>query len=612
MCGIVGYVGNQSVVPVLLQGLEHLEYRGYDSAGIACLNSHRSSLHVVKEKGKISALKSSLNGFLSESSIGIGHTRWATHGEPSKKNAHPHTGARGRIAIVHNGIVENYEPLKTELKRKGIRFKSETDTEVIAHLIEQYDSGNLAHAVRRATKRLDGFFAFVAMSRSEPDRLVAVKRSNPLVIGIGEGEHFVASDVSAILPYTKRVIYLEDDELVEMGRDFIKISNLRNNRTVRKKISQIDWNIDQAKKGGFPHFMLKEIHEQPRVLEEMLKERVRDSGLIDFDTLGPKMKNFLKRTKRIFFVSCGTAYHAGLVGQYMVEAYARMPTDAVVSSEFRYVDPIVGKDDLVVLITQSGETADTLAAMREAKSKGAKTLAIVNVVGSTIARESDAVIYTHAGPEIGVASTKAYLAQLFTLALFSFFLGFLKKQISRNKLTALLREASTLPNKSKEVLRHSSLLDTVAKALYKKRNFLYLGRGYNFPNALEGALKLKEITYAHAHGYAAGEMKHGPIALIDETQPVVCLVPASRTHAKMHSNIEEIHARRGIIISIATAGDRATQKLSRHTFWIPKTLEVFSPLLTVIPLQLLAYKIAVLNDRDVDQPRNLAKSVTVE
>jgi glutamine---fructose-6-phosphate transaminase (isomerizing) len=612
MCGIIGYIGEREATPVLIQGLERLEYRGYDSSGIACIDPDHAKLLVFKAKGKIADLKVLLKGFRSSSSIGIGHTRWATHGQPSSKNAHPHVGSKGKVAVVHNGIVENYGALKKSLSSKGVRFKSETDTEVIAQLVERYDHGDLLSAVRRAANELEGFFAFVSISRNEPHRLVAFKRSNPLVIGVGKNEHFIASDVSAIVPYTKRVIYLDDDELVELESNRIRVTNLKRKSPIRKKVTQVKWNVDQAQKGGYPHFMLKEIHEQAYVAGEVLLKYVSRSNEIRIDTFSTKINRFLKQIKKVFFVSCGTAYHAGLVGQYMVEENARIPTDAIVASEFRYADPIVGKRDLVVLITQSGETADTLAALREAKTKGALTLAIVNVVGSTIAREADCVMYTHAGPEIGVASTKAYTAQLLTLALLSFHLGQMHKWLSKKKLKERISELLDLPHQIKHVLEYEEKINPIVRALYQNRNFLYLGRGYNFPNALEGALKLKEITYAHAHGYAAGEMKHGPIALIDETQPVVCLAPASKTYSKMLSNIEEINARNGIIVSVASQGDRVIKKLSRYVIEIPRVSEFFSPILTAIPLQIFAYKIAVLNGRDVDKPRNLAKSVTVE
>ncbi len=615
MCGIVGYIGYREAIPVLIKGLEHLEYRGYDSAGVACLNS-KSRIFITKEKGKLSELKASLNGDATGMFLGIGHTRWATHGEPSRANAHPHMDSRRQIVLVHNGIIENHAPLKEELLKNGFSFSSKTDTEVAANLIgSYYQNGNLLQAVQRAVKRLHGFFSFVVFAKDEPDKIVVFKRSNPIVIGLGENENFVASDVSALLPYTRNVLYLEDDQYAILSREGVELLSLDGKRLARKP-QRIDWDISKAQKGGFPHFMLKEIYEQPSVVKTILETRLKNNK-ISFDSISPATEKKLKRIKKIHFVSCGTAYHAGLVGNYMMGECLGLPCEATVSSEFRYEDPVVGREDLVVLITQSGETADTLAALREAKKKKAMTLAIVNVVGSTIAREADFVIYTHAGPEIGVASTKAYLAQLVVIALFSIFLGSLhplrKKDFTRQKIQNLLKMLPKLPNQIAEVLKQKKQIEKCAKDLHQNKNFLYLGRGYNFPNALEGALKLKEITYAHAHGYPAGEMKHGPIALIDSNQPVICICPKkSKTYDKMMSNIEEIRARKGIIISIATKGDENVAKLSKYTFFFPDTEEMFSPILTAVPLQFFAYLIAVLNDRDVDQPRNLAKSVTVE
>lgn len=615
MCGIVGYIGHREVIPVLIKGLEHLEYRGYDSAGVACLNS-RSHIFLAKEKGKLSELKASLNGAANNMHLGIGHTRWATHGEPSQENAHPHQDSRRQIVLVHNGIVENYAVLKKELIKKGFSFKSKTDTEVAANLIgSYYKKGHLLEAVQQAVKRLHGFFAFVVFAKDEPDKIVVFKRSNPIVIGLGKNENFVASDVSALLSYTRDVIYLEDDQYAILSREGVELLNIDGKRLM-KKPQKVDWDISQAQKSGFPHFMLKEIYEQPSVVKTILETRLRGNK-IHFDSIKPIIQKRLNKIKKIHFVSCGTAYHAGLVGNYMMGECLALPCEATVSSEFRYEDPVVDEEDLVIFITQSGETADTLAALREAKKKKALTLAIVNVVGSTIAREADFVIYTHAGPEIGVASTKAYLAQLVALALFSIYLGsahpLRRKDFTRKKIQSLLKLLSKLPHQIAEVLKQKKEIERCAKDLYQKKNFLYLGRGYNFPNALEGALKLKEITYAHAHGYPAGEMKHGPIALIDSSQPVICICPKnSKTYDKMISNIEEIRARKGIIISIATKNDENVRNLSKYTFVTPNTEEILSPILTAVPLQLFAYLIAVLNDRDVDQPRNLAKSVTVE
>ncbi|MFA7255840.1 MAG: glutamine--fructose-6-phosphate transaminase (isomerizing) [Candidatus Omnitrophota bacterium] len=614
MCGIVGYVGYRNAVPVLVQGLERLEYRGYDSAGIACVDPQKGGLCVVKEKGKLGVLKEKLGDFKIEAHIGIGHTRWATHGEPSRANAHPHVDAAGKIALVHNGILENYAAVKSALQKKKVRFLSQTDTEVGVNLIGAYyrKSQKLFDAVKRAVGELHGFFAFVLFSKDDPDTLIAYKRSNPLVIGLGQGENFVASDVTALLPYTRQVIYLEDEDLAVITAKGISIYSLKTKSWVKRYPTTVHWDVSQAQKQGFPHFMLKEMYEQPEVLKSILTKRIQKKGEIFFDTLNKKFQKRLRKIERVSMISCGTAYHAGLVGSIAVEQYPRLPCHTQVSSEFRYGNPILDSRDLVVLITQSGETADTLAALREARAKGAVTLAVVNVVGSTIAREADAVIYTHAGPEIGVASTKAYIAQLATLLLLAFYMAKIRKTISAAELKILLREFKKMPEHCAKVLKEIKRFERCAQKHYTRRNFLYLGRGCNYPTALEGALKLKEISYAHAHGYAAGEMKHGPIALIDHEQPVICIAPDSLTYDKMISNIQEIRARDGIVISIGTEGRKDLKKMSDDFFEIPRVPEILSPLLTAIPLQFFAYKIAVLNGRDVDQPRNLAKSVTVE
>ncbi len=613
MCGIIGYIGQRNAVSILIQGLEHLEYRGYDSAGIACFDGHRKRVEVVKEKGKLAELKRRLTGRDLQSKIGIGHTRWATHGEPSRTNAHPHLDNRGRIALIHNGIVENYAALKEELQAKGYRFRSQTDTEIIVNLISEYArTMSLSAALVRAVKRMEGYFAFVLLSREEPDTLYAFKRSNPLVLGFGRDEIFVASDVSALLPYTNRVLYLEDDEYVVMKAGKADIFSLKKNRPVRRAPIKIQWTVAEAQKGGYAHYMLKEIFEQPRVLEEIIQKHIGKNAQIIFEGLGKKEDTQLRRIKKIYTVSCGTAYHAGLVGQYMLEKCVRIPVESCISSEFRYEDPVLGPEDLVILITQSGETADTLAALKIAKQKHALTLAIVNVVGSTIAREADLVIYTHAGPEIGVASTKAYTAQLATLICLAFYLAVLKRCIREKELKSLLAEFRKLPAACSKVLDQFKTISDCARKHYRRPNFLYIGRGYHYPTALEGALKLKEISYAHAHGYAAGELKHGPIALIDQDQPVICIAPAANTYVKMISNIQEIKARDGIVIAIGTEGDNKLAEQADDFFMIPKCSEIFSPVLAVIPLQLFAYEISVMNGRDVDQPRNLAKSVTVE
>lgn len=614
MCGIIGYVGYRNTVPVLIQGLEQLEYRGYDSAGIACLNHRKDSFFLVKEKGKLGALKEKIGDFEVDAHVGIGHTRWATHGEPSRANAHPHTDAAKRIALVHNGIIENYAPLKIALQKKGIRFESQTDTEVAAKLIGTYyrKKGKLFDAVRQAIDELHGFFAFVLISRDDPETLIAYKRSNPLVIGLGQGENFIASDVTALLPYTRQVIYLEDEDLVTITSKAVSIYSLKTKSWVKREPTMVHWNIAQAQKQGYPHFMLKEMNEQPEVLKTILSKRLSKKGDIYFDTLNGNFQRQLRKVQQVHMVSCGTAYHAGLVGGIAIEQFAKISCRTQVSSEFRYGGPILGRKDLVVLITQSGETADTLAALREAKEKGAATLAIVNVVGSTIAREADAVIYTHAGPEIGVASTKAYTAQLATLLLLAFYMAKLRKKILPKDLQRILRAFKRMPEYCTKVLREGKKFENCAQKHCSRRNFLYLGRGCNYPTALEGALKLKEISYAHAHGYAAGEMKHGPIALIDHEQPVICIAPESYTFEKMISNIQEIRARDGIVIAIGSEGHKDLEKMADSFFSIPKVPEILSPMLTVIPLQFFAYRMAVLNGRDVDQPRNLAKSVTVE
>jgi glucosamine--fructose-6-phosphate aminotransferase (isomerizing) len=616
MCGIVGYVGEKKALPILLEGLSHLEYRGYDSAGVACLDLKGARLLIQKEKGKLQILRKKAERLGWSSSMGIGHTRWATHGEPSRENAHPHTDCRKELALVHNGIIENYEELRHKLSRKGHRFRSQTDTEVLVHLIEEYDRGDLLAALRRALKEVRGYFAFVLMSVKEPEKLYVFKRSNPLVIGLGKGENFVASDVPALLPYTREVLFLNDDEYGVVARNRVDLYSLANHRLLKRKASRIDWSVAEAQKGGYPHYMLKEIYEQPKVVQTILETRLHGEGIV-FDSITPKIKARLKKIRKIHFVSCGTAYHASLVGNYMIGECLSLPTEATVSSEFRYEDPAVDKGDLVILITQSGETADTLAALREAKGKGAYTLAIVNVVGSTVAREADCVIYTHAGPEIGVASTKAYLAQLTVTALLALYLGRIhpkrRKELTPEKIRRIIKDLRRLPGQLEQTLKQEAEVEKCARSLRENKNFLFLGRGYNFPTALEGALKLKEISYAHAHGYPAGEMKHGPIALIDSKQPVICICPKrSKTYEKMVSNIEEIKARKGIIISIATKGDQSVSRLSHTSFSVPETEEMLSPILTTVPLQLFAYKMAVLNDRDVDQPRNLAKSVTVE
>ncbi|MFH1304851.1 MAG: glutamine--fructose-6-phosphate transaminase (isomerizing) [Candidatus Omnitrophota bacterium] len=618
MCGIIGYTGKKDVSRVLIKGLSRLEYRGYDSAGIAVVENGR--LLVRKKQGKLAVLTEELKRDPIRGNTGIGHTRWATHGAPNDINAHPHLDHNGQVAIVHNGIIENYPELKKKLQKKGCVFSSDTDTEVIAHLIADRYRGDLCEAVRAAAKELKGSFAIAAVHKKEPGRIVVSRRDSPLVIGLGKSENFVASDIPPILEWTKDVIYLENGETAEITDQTCKIYDSRG-RKVRRKRTRINWNISQAEKAGYEHFMLKEIHEQPAVLRRIFRERVKGDR-VEFEELAIS-KTRLKKTKNIAIAACGTAYHAGLTGKYLIEKHARIPVWVDHSSEFRYRDPLVGRDTLMIVISQSGETADTLAALREAKKKGAVVLAICNVLGSSIAREADGVIYTHAGPEIAVASTKAYTAQIAVLYLLAYYLAFEIKQKKPRDKTFLrsLRAASGLVERTlKQYRARKNPLAAYAGKFheyYLARNnkscFLYLGRNINYPNALEGALKLKEISYISAEGYPAGEMKHGPIALIDENPWVVCLAPRSATYDKMVSNIQEIKARGGIVIVIVSKGDKMEVSGEiNYIVEIPAAPEEISPFLVVLPLQLLAYYVAAEFGYDIDQPRNLAKSVTVE
>lgn len=619
MCGIIGYIGGKRAQDVLIKGLSRLEYRGYDSAGIATLQN--GGMSIVKKQGKLRALIDELKTSPLEGTAGIGHTRWATHGAPSDTNAHPHPDCTGKIAVVHNGIIENYLELKKSLAKDGHKFTSETDTEIIAHLIEKFYGGDLEDAVLKAVRLLKGSYAIAAIHKDEPDRMVGARCDSPLIIGIGKGENFLASDVPAVLDYTDSVIYLENHEVVGLTRNGVRIRDL-SGRAIRKKPSKIKWDIGQAEKSGYDHFMLKEIFEQAHILKNILDERI-DGNRVIFNELKIKPSE-LMRVKSIAIVACGTAYHAGLTGKYMLEEYAAIPSWVDTSSEFRYRDPIVDKNTLVIIISQSGETADSLAALREAKKKGSKVLGICNVLGSSIARESDGVIYTHAGPEIAVASTKAYTAQLAVFYLFTFYLARLRKTLRPKRLAFLIREFKKMPGLMEELLdeykSEYNILAAYAQEFkryylqkHNKSYFLYLARNINYPNALEGALKLKEISYISAEGYPAGEMKHGPIALIDENPWVVCIAVKSRTYDKMLSNIQEIKARGGIVIAITTEGDKEILHHNiNYLIEIPKAEELFSPLLVVIPLQLLAYYVAREFGYDIDQPRNLAKSVTVE
>jgi glutamine---fructose-6-phosphate transaminase (isomerizing) len=609
MCGIVGYIGTKPAQPILLDGLKKLEYRGYDSAGMATITKGKVSLR--KQKGKIVVLEKLLSKKPLKGTTGISHSRWATHGVPNQRNAHPHTDCSGSIAVVHNGIIENYEDLKASLIKEGHKFRSDTDTEVIPHLIEKFYKHDFAGAVRSALKCLKGSFAIGVISSHVPGMLIAARAGSPVVVGLGKGENYIASDIPALLEYTKEVVFIEDNEMILLTKDTVSITKINGEKIEREPV-HIAWDVKQAQKGGYKHFMLKEIYEQPAVLSNILQHRIQQQGHgVYFEELSLP-KDDIQSVRKISIVACGTAYHAGLTGKYILERLTGIAVEVDVSSEFRYRSPILDKQTLVVAISQSGETADTLAGIRQARKNGARVLSIVNVLGSTMTRESDGVIYTHAGPEIGVASTKAYTAQLSALCLLGVYLGGVLGAISHKKIVSLLSEMACLPGHIKTILGHTKIIDKICRKHKDKNCFLYLGRNLNFPNALEGALKLKEISYIHAEGYSAGEMKHGPIALIDKTMPVVCIATASSVYDKMISNIQEIKARGGVVISIATEDDPHIKDHSDYVIYIPKVDELFSPILTVVPLQLLAYYIALANKRDVDQPRNLAKSVTVE
>lgn len=615
MCGIVGYIGTKDAKEVLLDGLARLEYRGYDSAGVALMEKD-GTLSIEKQVGKIANLRNAVfRRFHNQCfTIGIGHTRWATHGGVTKENAHPHLSASGRIALVHNGIIENYMTLKQYLLKKGYTFVSETDTEVLVHLIEDFykkeGNRNLQSAVMEALKVVEGTYGIAVVCSDEPYKIVAARNGSPLVIGIGEGEMFVASDVNALLPYTRNVIYLEDKELVVLKSENYKAYDLDYQR-IDKEIVRVEWDLSAIELGGFETYMEKEIFEQPEAISNALRGRVHvEEGMVKFGGLN-MTDDELREVHRIVITACGTSWHAALIGKYLIERFGEIPVEVDYASEFRYRNPILKKNDLVLVISQSGETADTLEALREAKRKGVKVLGMTNVVGSTIARESDGGIYLHAGPEIGVASTKAFTNQVVSLILFAIYLGRLKN-MSLYEGQRLLKELTTIPEKIKAILEQKSLIIGMAKKYSESKNFLYLGRGFNYPVALEGALKLKEISYIHAEGYPAAEMKHGPIALIDEFMPVVFIAPKDALYEKVVSNIHEVKARHGKVIAILSEKDEHVLKYVDDVLYIPQTFEEFSPLLTVVPLQMLAYEIARLRGLDVDKPRNLAKSVTVE
>ncbi|MBR4559162.1 MAG: glutamine--fructose-6-phosphate transaminase (isomerizing) [Fibrobacter sp.] len=608
MCGIVGYIGENDALPILIGGLKKLEYRGYDSSGVALINDGK--IETVRASGKISALEAKIKEHPLHGHIGIAHTRWATHGAPTEENAHPHQSFDGNISIVHNGIIENYAVLKKKLQSEGIEFKSETDTEVVAHLIARYYKGNLKEAVLKAISLIEGTFGLAVICRDEPGTLIGARRGSPLILGIGQNEFYLASDVSAIIMHTQKVVYLDDNDIVEIKNDGYNLLNTHS-QPVQHEVQDVEFDADSIAKGGFAHFMLKEIFEQPEVLRNTMRGRLLyaegNAKLAGLDTNIKELRNI----NRIIITACGTSYYAGMVGEYMIEDLAGVPVEVEYASEFRYRNPIIKPGTLVLAISQSGETADTLAALKEAQQKGATALAICNGVGSTIARTSDGGVYLHAGPEIGVASTKAFTSQVTVLAMIALLLG-RQRRLSFESGADIVKSMQELPELVEKTLQLSDQIAGIAQKYVKANNFLYLGRHFNYPVAMEGALKLKEISYIHAEGYPAAEMKHGPIALIDENMPVVVIAPKDALFDKVISNVREIKARGGKVIAISTEDCHPLDEIADHLIKVPKTIPMLMPILTCIPLQLLAYHIAVLRGNDVDQPRNLAKSVTVE
>ena len=613
MCGIVAYIGNKQAYPILIKGLQRLEYRGYDSAGVAML--YNDEMNVYKCKGKVQDLTNFIGDKNTQGTIGIGHTRWATHGVPNDVNAHPQYSASKNMVMIHNGIIENYGPLKEELKKRGHVFLSDTDTEVLIHLIEdifQKEQVRLGEAVRIALNQVVGAYSIVILSKENPNELFAAKKGSPMVIGIGVDEFFIASDATPIVEYTKNVVYMEDEEIafIERGKE-LKIKTIKN-KTKTPYVHELEMKLEALEKGGYDHFMLKEIYEQPRSIKDSMRGRLSaEKDIVNLGGITEFEQKFVN-AKRIIFIACGTSWHAGLVGEYLFEDLARIPVEVEYASEFRYRNPIVYEDDVVIAISQSGETADTLAAIELAKSKGATIIGICNVVGSSIARATHAGSYTHAGPEIGVASTKAFTAQVTVLTLMALRIAFCKGSISSSRFHQLLTELEAIPEKVERVLLKNDQIKFIADVYKNATNALYLGRGYSFPVALEGALKLKEISYIHAEGYPAAEMKHGPIALIDEEMPVIVIATKGASYEKVVSNIQEVKARKGKIIAIVTEGDTQVTEMADYTIQIPETDEILVPLVSVVPLQLLSYHIAVMRGCNVDQPRNLAKSVTVE
>lgn len=609
MCGIVGYIGSQQATPILLDGLKRLEYRGYDSAGIAVYDN--GELNISKTKGRLQGLIDKLSKETMQGTMGIGHTRWATHGEPSDVNSHPHTNQSGGIAVVHNGIIENYLRLKDWLMDKGYQFISDTDTEVIAHLVNYYYDGNLLEAVLKTLRRLDGSYALGVICKSNPDELIAVRKDSPLVIGLGNGENFIASDIPAIISYTRDVYLLEDKEITVLKRDTVELYNDQGER-IEKKIFHVDWDITAAEKGGYEHFMMKEIHEQPQGLKATLSPRLtEDHKAITLKELELE-DEYIQNIKKIYIVACGTAYHAGVVGKNLIEHIAGISVEIDISSEFRYRNPIINQNDLVIVISQSGETADTLAALRLAKKKGARILSITNVVGSTVSREADKVMYTWAGPEIAVASTKAYTTQLMTMYLISLELGRRLGRINEEDYEKIVEALKKIPDQVSEILNNKSTIQRYANQQFNAMNIFFLGRGLDYALAMEGSLKLKEISYIHSEAYPAGELKHGTIALIEEGTLVVALATQENLFDKMLSNIKEVKARGAVVMALAMEGNTEIEKVADLIIYIPRTLLIVAPILSVVPLQLFAYYVSVEKGCDVDKPRNLAKSVTVE
>ena len=612
MCGIVGYIGFREAWPIVIKGLKRLEYRGYDSAGIALIGE--SGLNIYKKAGKVAELEGFASNKDQTGSIGIGHTRWATHGAPSDRNSHPHTSNDGQLSIIHNGIIENYATIKEELLERGHTFNSDTDTEVLVHLIEEIyknENNDLLEAVRLALHEVSGAYAIVVMDKKNPDQLIAARKGSPMVIGVGEGEYFIASDATPIVEYTKNVIYLKDNEIAFLKRDELVIKRLDNVEQT-PYIQELEMKLEMLEKGGYEHFMLKEIYEQPRSIRDCLRGRIfPNEGRVQLGGLQEYAEKF-KNIDRIIIIACGTSWHAGLVGEYLIEEYARIPVEVEYASEFRYRNPIITEKDIVIAISQSGETADTMAAIEMAKEKGATIFGVCNVVGASIPRITHAGAYTHAGPEIGVASTKAFTAQVTVLTLIAFFMAQQRGTVQHSKLVELLTELDLIPEKIQQALAADDMIREISERFKDSRNCLFLGRGSGFPVALEGALKLKEISYIHAEGYPAAEMKHGPIALIDEEMPVVVIATKNSSYEKVISNIQEVKARKGIVLAIVTEGDQTVRSMADYVIEIPDASEAFLPLLATIPLQLLAYHIAVLRGCNVDQPRNLAKSVTVE